>query len=151
MKSKILIVLAAWSLTFCTSSDKPGKTESVKVADTFFAAYKADGPRVAITGLMQTNSFVSKQVTDSLGVRLERFTTGLGDFQGQEQVAEASYGDGILHLAYVVKYSRQPVRFNFMFYNPGDGWRIQHFSYEVVFPDELDEAVKAYRIKENVD
>jgi hypothetical protein len=149
MKSKILLVFIAWTFTFCTNSDKPGKAESVRVADSFFEVYKANGPRQAVARMFQANTFITGAVTDSLGVRLERFTRGLGDFQGQERVAESTYGDGILYLSYVVKYARQPLRFNFMFYNPGDGWRVQHFSYDAIFPNELDETVKAYRLKEN--
>jgi hypothetical protein len=149
MKSIGVMVMIALALACCTNSTKPGKAESVKMVEAFFDVYKAKGPRQAIVSLMQTNAMVTKEVTDTLGIRLERYMDGLGKFQGHEQVAEASYGEGILHLAYVVKYTRQPVRFNFMFYNSGDGWRIQHFRYEAIFPEELDESVKAYRLKEN--
>lgn len=151
MKIKAALILIAWSLAFCTSNDKPGSLESARVADSFFKVYETAGPREAIVKLFQTNPVIDGQVTDSVGVQLERFTKDLGDFQGQERVAEASYGSGIIHVAYVVKYTRQPLRFNFMFYDPGDGWRIQHFSYDAIFPKELDEAVKAYRLKENVE
>jgi hypothetical protein len=124
-------------------------SEPEKIVDTFFNNYKREGPRGAINRLFPTNKYISERDADSLGIKLERLITDLGDFQGHEKIKESTYGKGITSLVYVVKYSRQPLRFNFKFYQPGNGWRIQNFGYEVEFLDELDETSRAVRLKEN--
>lgn len=117
----------------------------------FFDAYKTNGPRKTLATFLSTNKYISKPVADSVAVKLERLTNGLGEFQGFEKIGEIKYSESITLLSYVVNYSQQPLRFNFKFYRPGDGWRIQNFSYESDFLDELDETVKPYRLKENSD
>jgi hypothetical protein len=69
----------------------------------------------------------------------------MGDFQGIEKIGEKTYGTGIVIITFVVKYSQQPIRFNF--YQPGNGWRIQDFNFQTAFLNELDETVKPYRLK----
>lgn len=79
---------------------------------------------------------------NEVSAKLEQEVSEMGDLQGIEKLKEVSYGHGIVRLAYLVKYSQQPLRFNFTFYQPGNGWRIQNFSYEADFIDELDGLVK---------
>jgi hypothetical protein len=38
----------------------------------------------------------------------------------------------------------------FLFYKPDNSWRLQNFSYDDNLDTELEEANKAYRLKENL-
>jgi hypothetical protein len=149
MRYRLILLLTIGTLVSCTEKKKTEISEPVKIVDSFFQTYKTDGPNRAIRRLLPTNKYISSQDTDTVAIKLEKLSKDLGDFQGYELIRERTYGKGITNLAYIVKYSRQPLRFNFKFYNPGNGWRIQNFGYEVEFLDELDETVKPYRLKEN--
>jgi hypothetical protein len=50
-----------------------------------------------------------------------------------------------------VKYDRQPIRFNFLFYSPNGQWQLQNFSFDDGIDEELKEAAKIYKLKENLD
>ena len=151
MKYKVILILTIGTLFSCTNNNKSEISEPAKIANSFFKTYGTEGPNEAIKRLLPTNKYISSRDTDSLGIKLQRLSKDLGDFQGYELIGERAYGKGITYLAYVVKHSRQPLRFNFKFYDPGNGWRIQNFSYELEFLDELDETVKPFRLKENID
>jgi hypothetical protein len=148
-----LPILIITILTLISCGGNKSKTKEIsepeKITDKFFDAYKQSGPRKALNTLLPTNKYISEQDADSVAIKLERLIVDLGDFQGHEKIKESTYGKGITHLTYIVKYSRQPLRFNFKFYQPGNGWRIQNFSYEVDFLDELDETTRAVRLREN--
>jgi len=143
------LVLTIFSSTSCKETKGTQVSEPEKVVDKFFDSYKKDGPQEALKILLATNKYINNG--DSVGIKLQNLTRDLGDFQGFEKIRERSYGQGISLLTYIVKYSHQPLRFNFKFYQPGNGWRIQNFSYETDFIDELDETIKPYRLKENLD
>jgi hypothetical protein len=153
MKEQLILLVTILVLTSC--GEKKNETESTsepaKIINTFFGAYKQDGPRKALGRLLPTNKYISAQDADSVGIKLERLASDLGDFQGYEKIKESTYGKGITQLVYVVKYSRQPLRFNFKFYQPGNGWRIQNFAYETEFLEELDETTRPVQLRENYD
>jgi hypothetical protein len=126
-------------------------SEPEKIANSFFATYAKDGPNKAVRDLFSTNKYISSQDTDTVAISLERFSKSLGSYNGYELIRERSYGSSISLFAYTVKYARQPLRFKFIFYNPGNGWILYDFRYETNFVHELDETVKPYRLKENLD
>lgn len=151
MKGLLILLISFLTLISCGENKKETEptSEPEKIVNKFFDTYKKDGPRNAINRLLPTNKYISEQDADSVGIKLELLAPDLGDFQGHEKIKESTYGKGITHLVYVVKYSRQPLRFNFKFYQPGNGWRIQNFSYEIEFMDELDETSRALQLREN--
>ncbi|NOT76435.1 MAG: hypothetical protein HOP08_16020 [Cyclobacteriaceae bacterium] len=68
----------------------------------------------------------------------------MGDYFGYEQITKKTVGDKLTYYTFLLKYDRQPIRFNFLFYSPsGNGqWRLQNFSFDDKIPDELEEASK---------
>ena len=144
------ILIAAVALLFSCSGQKKVHSEVVeKTIHDFFDTYAAKGPTEALNALLPTNPYITQDVTDSVTVRLGRLTKDMGKFEGFEKINENSYGESIVMFTYLVKYSRQPLRFNFKFYKPGDVWKLHHFTYEADFLNELDEAARAYRLEEN--
>ena len=152
MNSKLTLLLIPFlMLTACKHLMKKEISEPEKVVIKLFETYPTDGPRKAIGTLMRSNKYISEQIADTVATKLERLTSGLGSYEGYEKIRERTYGEGITLLTYIVKYSRQPLRFNFKFYQPGTGWTIQNFSYEVEFLNELDESIRPYRLRENLE
>jgi hypothetical protein len=143
---QVLVLLLSIS---CSSKRETSEPE--KIANSFFATYAKEGPNKAVRELFSANKYITSQDTDTVAIGLERFSKNLGDYRGTELIAEGSYGKDISLLSYAVKYARQPMRFKFTFYNPGNGWILHDFRYETNFLHELDETVKAYRLRENLD
>jgi hypothetical protein len=148
MKTSFSIALFVLALISCSSNEQV-ISEPEKIADTFFDTYKKTGPNEALTRLLASNKYITTKDVNEVSKQLEEQVSEMGDLQGIEKLKEVSYGDGIVRLAYLVKYSQQPVRFNFTFYQPGNGWRIQNFSYETDFIDELDGLVKPTDLNRN--
>lgn len=144
---KQLWVIAIMLLSSCEQSKEISEPE--KIAERFLASYKQDGPEKALSTLLPTNTYITRQDADSVAVRLERLTRGLGNFHGHEKIRESTYGKGVTHLTYLMKYTRQPLRFNFRFYRPAGEWMILNFSYEVEFLNELEETARPARLQEN--
>lgn len=134
-------MLTIGALSSCTQAKKADTSEPAKIVEKFFQTYNK-GPAEAVRSLLPTNKYIYGPVSDSVAIKLQRLAAELDDFQGYEKIGEKSYGDGIVYLVYIVKYSRQPLRFNFTFYNPGNGWRIQNFRYETEFLDEMDATLR---------
>ena len=151
MKFRPFLLLSICTVISCTETKKVEVSEPEKIVEKFFDKYESDGPREALKALFVSNKYIPMQQGDSVAIKLERLTSSLGDFQGTEKIGVKTYGQGITVVVYVVKYSLQPLRFNFKFYQPGNGWRIQNFRFESDFIDELDETVKPLRLKENFD
>ena len=141
MKTSLSIALFFFALISCTSHN-PVISDPEKIANGFFDTYKKSGAKNALTRLLASNKYISTEDVDEVSNKLEQQVLEMGDLQGIEKLKEVSYGQGIVRLAYLVKYSQQPVRFHFTFYQPGNGWRIQNFSYETDFMGELDGLVK---------
>jgi hypothetical protein len=93
----------------------------------------------------------SKDQTDALGLKLKNTIAIIGEFYSHQKIKKVSVGNDLVMHSYLVKYDRQPLRFIFTFYRPGDTWRLQNFKYDDSIDEELEEAIKAYRLKENLD
>lgn len=144
MRHRLFLILTFWAVVSCKETKKVEISEPERIVDKFFDTYKSDGPREALRLLFLSNKYIPTQDGDTVAIKLERLTKNLGDLQGIEKIRVRTYGLGITQIVYVVKYSLQPLRFNFKFYQPGNGWRIQNFRFENEFLDELDETVKPH-------
>jgi len=133
MKNRLILLLVLGMMISCTQTKKEETSEPEKIAKDFLKTYGRNGPRIALKGLFRTNKYISVQDADSLGIKLEKLSEDLGNFNGYEKIKEKTYGNGITYLAYIAKYEKQPLRFNFKFYNSGNEWRIQNFGYETNF------------------
>jgi hypothetical protein len=66
-----------------------------------------------------------------------------------EKLTERTAGQSLIVITYLVKYDREPIRFTFTLYKADDYWQVNNFSYDENLGDELEEAAKLYRLKEN--
>jgi hypothetical protein len=139
-KISILTILIT-IICSCGEKDRP-QSEAEKFVEKFFSNYKKEGPRTSLKMILSSNKYISSSVADTVAIKLERLANGLGHFQGFEKVNEVCYGESIFLLTYLVKYTQQPLRFKFKFYQPGNGLRLQDFSFESDFLDEVEDEIK---------
>lgn len=125
-------------LASCDNSISREPTEPERTVEKFFEVYQEAGPRKALKQLLLTNKYISEQDSDSIGIKLEKLTNGFDDYQGYEIVDKKSYGEGIVLIICIAKYSQVPIRFKFRFYQPGNGWRIQDLTYQTNFLNEVE-------------
>jgi hypothetical protein len=146
MKNIILFVLIFYSFSAWSQNDPQ------KMIDEFFNRYKSKGVDVGLDYLFGTNKWMSdsKDEIASVKFKLNNTIKLLGDYYGSDLIAKKTIGDKMILCSYFIRYERQPLRFTLQFYNPNGQWRLQNFSYDDSFDDELKEASKIYRLKENL-
>jgi hypothetical protein len=145
MKKSLLIVLL-----FCTFNSI-AQSDPQKMIDEFFDLYKNKGTDSALDYLFGTNKWMdgSKDQIDGVKLKLNSTLKLLGEYQGYNLITKKSVADHLSLYTFMVRYDRQPLRFSILFYKPNDQWRLMNFSYDDNLGNELEEAAKAFRLKEN--
>ena len=147
LKSKHLFII----ILIFTSTSVIAQTETTeKITETFFKTFK-ESPVNAYLNLFADNKWMKDKKSDieTNKIKLGDFFSGLGEYYGYEPITEKSAGESYLLKSFLVKYERQPIRITFLLYRPNNKWQIQNFSYDTAIEDELEEAAKAYRFKNN--
>jgi hypothetical protein len=149
MKNLILIGLLFYSL----NSLAQVQAEPQKIIDEFFKLYKEKNSDAALDYVFGTNKWMneSKDQIDNVKFKLNSTLKQLGEYQGYDLITKKVVGEHLSLFTYMVRYDRQPLRFSLLFYKPNTQWRLHNFSYDDNIDEELGEASKAYRLKENLD
>ena len=139
----ILIVLSSNSVI--------GQTTTENITTDFFKLYEKS-PQKAVEYIFATNKWMmdrNKDGIEKVKIQLNNFVGLLGDYYGYEKIAEKSVGESYKLVSYMIKYDRQPIRFTFIFYKPKDKWQVQNFQFDDNLDEEIEEAGKVYRLREN--
>ncbi|MBL7872643.1 MAG: hypothetical protein JNM78_13590 [Cyclobacteriaceae bacterium] len=148
MKKLVIMILL-----FC-SLDLVAQNEPQKIINEFFKLYKDKNSDVALDFLFGTNKWMNDSKDQIENVKFKINSTvvkSMGEYFGYELLTTKTVGEKIIFYTYLVKYDRQPIRFSFLLYNPNGQWRLQNFSFDDAFKDDLQEASKSYRMKENLE
>jgi hypothetical protein len=140
------------SLLFC-SFNVLAQNEPQNLIDEFFKLYKEKSSDAALDFIFSTNKWMdgSKDQIENVKFKLNSTLKQLGEYQGYNLITKKTLGEHLSLYTYLVRYDRQPLRFSLLFYNPNNQWRLHNFSYDDSMDEELSEASKAYRLKENLD
>lgn len=147
MKKIILIALLSCSFNAWSQNDPQ------KIIDEFFVRYKNKSANEAIDFIFSTNKWMSdsKDQIENIKFKLAGTLKQLGEYSGYNLITKKTAGEHLSLYTFMIRYDRQPLRFTMLFYKPNNEWRLQNFSYDYGIPEELEEASKAYRLKENLD
>ena len=111
--------------------------------DTFFSKYKKDGTSAAIDYLFGTNKMFNNEAAIAvLKGKLDSVQRSFGQYIGRELISQKSAGISLAFYSYLVKFTVQPMRFEFMFYKPQNDWLLYRFKYDDQMDLELEEAGK---------
>jgi hypothetical protein len=143
---KIIIasLISTFLFTGCTTNLDAQEPQFITV---FFNNYKnnQDG---AIDKLFVSNKFID---VDSPGVvnlkkQLRDLTFDLGKYYGYELLGKQYSGESsnLVIYSYMLKYERQPIRFQFVMYRPNEDWQLLNFQYDVDLDEELIKASRLY-------
>ena len=121
------------------------------IANKFFALYKKEGSDKAVDYIFSTNKYAqnSQAAIDQLKDNLKQTLAIDGPFWGFELLSRKTAGDNFTMLTFLVKHDRDPLTFRMVFYRPHDVWQVQNFKFDNKMDEELEEASKANRFKEN--
>lgn len=138
------------NLTCLEAQDK----KPTEIVEEFFGKYENSGSDIALEYIFSTNYWMvqhSKEEINNIKLNLKSFIDLIGDYYSFELITEKSIGQSFRLFSYLVKYDRIPIRFIFIFYKPNDKWMIYNFKYDLELVEELEDAARAYRLKENLD
>lgn len=144
---RILAVLVFTALTSVCF----GQMTPQEISNRFFDTYKLGDTDKAIDYLF-SNSPYAKEIAEGIEDvkrQLKKTSGQIGKFYGADLLSTRTAGASLIMLTYLVRHDREPLVFNIMFYRPNDKWQMQNFKYGNSIDDELEEASKAYRLKEN--
>lgn len=144
---RILLLFLSCSL-FHFSASGQSKVEDETLTTQFFKTFKTD-PIKAYDDLFSNNKYISTSDLATTKIKLKDYLAEMGDYFGYEEITTKKAGESYFLKSFLVKYDRQPVRFTFILYKPNDKWKIQNFSYDTNISEELDNAAKLDRLKEN--
>jgi hypothetical protein len=147
MKKLILIGLMLCCFA-CSAQDDPQK-----IIDEFFTLYKNKGADTSLDYLFGTNKWMdnAKDQIKEVKLKLNATLKQLGNYYGYNLITKKSLGDRYWLYTFMIRYDRQPVRFSLLLYKPNEEWRLMNFSFDDNMDDELSEAAKAHRLKENLE
>lgn len=147
MKKFVLISLMFYSFVSSAQDDPQ------KIIDKFFSLYTTKNANEAIDYIFSTNKWMndSKDQIENVKFRLNGTLKLIGDYTGHSLITKKTVGEHLTLYTFMIRYDRQPLRFTMLFYKPKNEWRLQNFSYDDNIDEELEEAAKAYRLKENFD
>lgn len=147
MKKIILVGLLLYSFSSVAQNDPQ------KIIDEFFKLYVEKGANSAVDYIFTTNRWIneSKDQIENVKFKLSSSVKQFGDYYGYSLITKKTLGTQLYLYTFLVRYDRQPIRFTMLFYKPNDQWRLQNFSFDDSIDEELKEAARAYKLKENLD
>lgn len=127
-----------------------GQTTTKEISDKFFQIYSKD-PMAAIDYAFSTNKWFDRKedAKTTLKNKLKTLIDVCGDYYGYEELDEKTAGTSSKIASFIIRYDREPVRFVIFFYKPKDTWQVNNLAFDEDIDEDLKEAAKAYRLKEN--
>ncbi|NJN28515.1 MAG: hypothetical protein HC819_22340 [Cyclobacteriaceae bacterium] len=145
----ILLCIALVACNTNSNSFSQSDLTPEKIIEKFFGLYDSEGAQNALEFILSTNRWVNED-SNELKTSFQNLTGQLGSYHGNELITKRSIGENYTLWSYMIKYDRQPIRFNFIFYRPSEKWQLQDFRYDDDLDIELIEAANAYRLTENL-
>ena len=145
---KLLCVLL---LTVVSTQAFPqGKAEGQEIIDKFFDLYIHQGSEPAINYGFGTNTWMDLKSDDikNLIYELDKNINLIGKYLSHEQMQSKTVGSRFRIVSYFVYYDRKPMRFTFQLYKNSQGWALWNFQFDSNWDDEVEEAMKLFRMKE---
>lgn len=117
----------------------------------FFALYKAGDSDKAIDYIFSNNPYsndIAEGIED-VKRQLKKLIGQIGNYYEADLLGTKTAGANVILYSFLVRHDKQPLIFNIMFYKPNEKWQMQSFKYLSNTSEELEEASKLYRLKEN--
>lgn len=121
----IFLILAAMQVSFAQQTTDPKAW-----AEQFLSVLVERGPREA-NQFLREKSYIGQQRPEAIigqTESMQKYFVAHGDAIDYELLKETKLGSSLLLLTYIVKHEKHFVLWHLDFYNPRDGWNLQHFA-----------------------
>src|SRR5687767_3252021 len=120
MKKMLLITLLLCPLgrLFCQNGPH-------EIVDKFFRLYAEETPDAALHYLFGTSKWAdeSNDSLESIKLKIDSIVVKqMGDYHGHNLLLKRWIGNRLTFFSYMVRYDREPIRFEFFFYKPKNTW-----------------------------
>ncbi len=124
-------------LLLCAGLSLSAQNEEHPLVQAFFETYEEDSMK-ALDDIFATNSWFAgnQDAIKNVKFKLREFINLVGEYTGYELINSKSFGESLRKETYMVKYERQPIRFEFEFYKPKDKWMLNNFYFSENMEDE---------------
>lgn len=146
MKNHITIILASIFIVLISNFELNAQTSEKEITTEFFRLFKTN-PIQAFDYAFSTNKWLKRDIDgiENLKNQFKNLIPLVGEYYGYEIINEKKIGENYKLISYMIKYDRQPLRFNFIFYKPANKWQLQNLNYDDKLSDEIKEAAKQNR------
>ena len=148
MKPMLTFLLLTSFYTFCNAQTPQDMVKK------FFEIYKQGDTDKALDYIFSNNPYMKEESSienlEDVKRQVKKASSQIGKFFGADLLATKSAGPNVLMLTYIARHDRQPLIFSLMFYRPDKTWQMQNFKFGSALDEELEEASKTYRLKENI-
>jgi hypothetical protein len=145
-------ILFSACLLFCIESLSAQQSPE-DISRIFFEKYKTGQSDSALDYLFNTNKFSSESraQTENLKLSLKQVFSLNGNYFGNELLSKKTAGSCVVMLTFLVKQEKEPLLFRLSFYKLSNTWEISDFKFTSKIDEELEEASRVYRLKENLE
>jgi hypothetical protein len=146
---RIILML---SLTSLSCQVTKAQSSPPEIVVKFFEVYKKEGSDKAIDYIFSTNKYAAenKSAIEELKTKLKTISTIDGLYCGYDILSIKSAGENYKMFTILTRHERDPITFRIIFYCPQDKWQVQNFKFDNKMDEELEEASKGYKFKENI-
>lgn len=121
------------------------------ISNKFFSIYKQGDSDKALDYLFSNSPYAKdiQEGIDDVKRKLKRHVDQIGEYRGYDLLTKRTAGPNLILFTFLVRHDREPMTFQMLYYRPNDKWQMQNLKYSNSTDEELEEASKAYRLKEN--
>ncbi len=118
------------------------QSDTEKIPGEFFRIFESS-PMEAFDFAFGTNKWMERNIDgiESVKAKYKDLIPLLGEYYGYEKIGDARIADGLIMNTYMVKYDRQPMRFDFILYRPKDEWQLQNLEFSDNWEEALEEII----------
>ncbi len=141
-RAVFIFLISISLLTACSNRVKEKTPEDLSAE--FLTLYQQKGSN-ALYFFFENNRFApEKDANDYAVKKLDTLTSSLGNYRGYELITRNVVARDSVILSYMIKYDRQPVRFNLYYYRPNKQWLPYYYSFDTELSKELDKSGELY-------
>lgn len=119
-------------LLFCFTGKVNSQTAPEDITNHFFELYQEKGSDAAVDYIFSTNVWLSNAQSEvtAIKVQLKKGIAIIGQYYGFELIEKKMVGESYAKMAYLLRYSRQPIKFTFILYKPDKVWQVQNMKFD---------------------
>lgn len=135
---KVFLTLFVLFITLLSFSQEKSPENYV---EGFFEIFKTGAVDKSIDYVVSTNNYMTqaKETIDGIKLKLQKSLPLIGKFYGYEVYSKKQIGDTYCHIKCILKFDRQPLIMDFVFYKPDKSWKLQNILFEEKPDNDLED------------